>query len=123
MLQRTYRLQLQGQISKARSSIKTGSKPSNQLAANFGSYRKQEKDGRVGLSSNWLTTRQNETTELLYGHQARQKETRTGVYEGLKTNISAGLGKTALTTTAIVTAVTTPYSLAVNELKLTFLEF
>jgi hypothetical protein len=46
--------------------MKTGGKPSNQLAGNFRLYRKQKENGKVDLSSHWLAMEQNE--KLLVSH-------------------------------------------------------
>jgi hypothetical protein len=72
-------------------SVKAGGKPSNQLGGNFGFHRKQEENGRVGLSSHWLVVGQNEAAGLSHDHPANQWEKRTGVYEALKRGGFAGL--------------------------------
>jgi hypothetical protein len=56
--------------------MKADGKPSNRLAGNFGLYRKQEGNGRVGLSSHLLAVGQNETARLSHDHRANQQETR-----------------------------------------------
>jgi hypothetical protein len=52
--------------------MKAGGKPSNQLARNFGLYRKQEGNGRVDLISHWLVMGQNETAGPSHDHRANQ---------------------------------------------------
>jgi hypothetical protein len=62
--------------------VKAGGKPSNQLARNFGLYRRQEGNGRVDLSTKWHTMGETETAGLSHDHRVNQEETRTVVYNG-----------------------------------------
>jgi hypothetical protein len=52
--------------------VKASGRPSNWLARNFELLRKQERNGRVDLTTHWLVVAQNETTGLSHNHQANQ---------------------------------------------------
>jgi hypothetical protein len=74
--------------------VKADGKPSNWLAQNFGVYKKQEGNGKVGLSFHWLAVGQKLLSSYMTTERTKTRKEQE-FQMALKRGSFAGLGKTA----------------------------